>query len=161
MTSSPQKMARMGWGRSRLAAQRGFSIVTAIFLLVVLAGLGVVIVNVATVQHTSSQLDIQGTRAYQAARAGMEWGLYRALRAPAGFCPVGPTVTNSFALPSGSTLSQFTVTVSCIQTTNPVAGTAINVYQITATACNQPNAGTCPGINRTTDYVERQVQVTF
>ena len=69
---------------------RGFGIVTAVFLLVVLAGLGAALVNLSTVQHTASALDVQGARAYQAARAGIEWGLYRQLR------------NNSCAAPSSS-----------------------------------------------------------
>ena len=51
--------------------ERGFSIVTAIFLVVVLALLGAFIVSVTGLQQTSTQLDVQGVRAYQAARAGV------------------------------------------------------------------------------------------
>ena len=57
----------------------GFSLVTAIFLLVILASLGAFIVTISGVQQTSSALDMQGSRAYQAARAGIEWGTYQVL----------------------------------------------------------------------------------
>jgi Tfp pilus assembly protein PilX len=56
--------------------QQGFSLVTAIFLLVVLAGLGAVMATFFTNQQQSSALDVMGSRAYQAARAGIEWAVY-------------------------------------------------------------------------------------
>ena len=43
--------------------QRGFSIVTAIFLLVVLSFLGVAMVTFSAAQHQSSALDVMGSRA--------------------------------------------------------------------------------------------------
>jgi len=52
--------------------QSGFLLVTAIFLLVVLAALGAFILTISGTQQTSSALDVQGARAYQAARAGIE-----------------------------------------------------------------------------------------
>jgi MSHA biogenesis protein MshP len=55
-----------------LERQRGFSIATAIFLVVILSALGAAILLVSTMQHTSSAMDIKETRAYQAARAGVE-----------------------------------------------------------------------------------------
>jgi MSHA biogenesis protein MshP len=147
-------------------AERGFTVVSAIFLLVVLAGLGAAMLNISTSQHVSSQLDVQGARAYQAARAGIEWGLYEQLRL--GECAAAPT---PFSMPAGTTLSTFTVSVTCSHTsygsaveTNGIqlaAGASIDVYQITATACNNPTAGNCPGAPNGPDYVERQMQVTF
>jgi Tfp pilus assembly protein PilX len=54
-------------------SQCGFLLVTAIFLLVILAALGAFILTISGTQQTSSALDVQGSRAYQAARAGIEW----------------------------------------------------------------------------------------
>ena len=65
------------------AGSRGFAIVSAIFILVVLGALGAFIVNVSTNQQIGSALDIQGVRAYQAARAGVEWGIYQVQATPA------------------------------------------------------------------------------
>ena len=59
--------------------QSGFSLITAIFLLVILASLSAFIVTVSGVQQTSSALDVQGSRAYQAAHAGIEWASYQVL----------------------------------------------------------------------------------
>lgn len=137
--------------------QRGFSLVSAIFLLVVLAGLGVAMVSISTVHHTSSAFDVQGIRAYQAARAGVEWGLFQRIQNNA--CASAASTT-SFAL-TAPTLSSFTVTVQCVPTSGPTA--AQSRWTITSTACNQPAAGTgsCPNTNPANreEYVQRVIEV--
>jgi MSHA biogenesis protein MshP len=132
-----------------LACQRGFSIVSAIFLLVVLATLGALMVTFTTVQHTTVAQDVQGARAYQAARAGAEWGVYQIKKAG------GPSCSASTNLPLGGTLSGFAVTVTCAAT-GPVTEEGVNVmfYTITSTATTQ---GTAVGA---IDHIERQVLVT-
>lgn len=135
--------------------QRGFSLVTAIFLLVVLAGLAVAMVNLSTFQQTGSAMDAQGARVTQAARAGLEWGLYQQLRVRTdGSC----FADTAFVLPAGTTLSSFTVSVQCRLTTSP--GT-LRSWQITATACNQPGASGCPNPGNNADYIERRVQAVL
>nr|WP_314607299.1 agglutinin biogenesis protein MshP [uncultured Janthinobacterium sp.] len=131
---------------------RGFSIITAIFLLVVLSALGAALVSISTMQHAESALDVQGARAYQAARAGMEWGLYQ--QRVNGSC----SASSSFALPANGALAGFSVTVRCTQT----AG-AVPRFQVIATACNQPVGGVCATANATNhpDYVQRVVQAEF
>jgi len=139
---------------SRLAARRrsaGVGLITAIFLLVVLAGLGVAMVTVFTSQQQSSSLDVQGARAYQAARAGVEWGLFQQLRN--GSCVPATT----FALPAGSLLAGFTVTVTC----KASGADPLTRRVLEATACNLPGTdGTCPnGATNSPDYVQRKVEV--
>jgi MSHA biogenesis protein MshP len=137
--------------------QRGVAIATAIFLVVVLAALGAFLVTVSGLQQTSSALDLQGSKAYQAARAGIEWGAFQALRN--NNCAVASTTTSFVA---GGTLGDFTVTVGCTSTGYTEVATNGTVYQITATACNRPNAGTCPNIAAPgQNYVERQLQATM
>lgn len=131
--------------------QRGFSIVTAIFLIVVLAALGVFAVSMFRVQQTTAALDELGARGYQAAQAGIEWGAWQILRG-AGTCAAA---TGSLALPGS--LSGFTATVVCASTTHTEAGNPVTIYRLTATACNQPVAGACPNPAPGPDYVERQV----
>jgi MSHA biogenesis protein MshP len=135
--------------------QRGFSLVTAIFLLVVLAGLAAAMVNISTFQQTGSALDVQGTRVTQAARTGLEWGLYQQLRVRTDGSCFSDT---AFALPAGSSLSTFTVSVQCRLTTSP--GT-LRSWQITATACNQPGGSGCPNPGNNADYLERRVQAVL
>ena len=135
-----------------LRRMRGFSLVTAIFLLVVLAGLGAAMVNIFTLQQVESALDVQGVRAEQAARAGIEWGVYRQLID--GQCdPV-----KSFALPAGTSLSTFSVNVQCSRGTGP--GT-LTIWTITATACNQPGPAGCPNAGNNADYVQRRLQAVL
>ena len=57
--------------------QRGFGVIAAIVILVILAGLGAFVVSISTSQNITFAQDIQGARAYQAARAGLEWGISR------------------------------------------------------------------------------------
>lgn len=156
----PAVAAAVGATRAASAASRGrhpqsgVSLVTAIFLLVVLAMLGVAIVSVSGAHQISSALDVQGARAYQAARAGIEWGLYKQLRPSLQAACFG---TSTFALPAASNLSGFTVTVQCTLTAGQ--GT-LKRYQIVSTACNQPGPA-CPNPTNSPDYVQRVVQVEF
>lgn len=151
---------RTGSGRQA----RGFSMITAIFLLVVLSALGGFMVVFVSLQQNTIQADVQGVRAYYAARAGINWGLYRALDpdntiapAQAAFpgCPAG-TISGL-----GGTLAAFNVFVTCTATTPDATegSRTIRVYTITATACNQPACVVAPAVPPT-GYVERRVVVT-
>ena len=145
--------------RYRTGRMRGFSLVTAIFLLVVLAALAAVMVNISTFQQTESAMDVQGVRAEQAARAGLEWGLQRQISA--GLSAGAPCqVLTPFNLPAGTTLSAFTVSVQCSTATGP--GT-LTSWTITATACNQPAAvePRCPNPGNNADYVQRRLQAVL
>ena len=145
--------------RHRTGRMRGFSLVTAIFLLVVLAALAAVMVNISTFQQTESAMDVQGVRAEQAARAGLEWGLQQQISAglTAGAACIGPA---SFSLPAGTTLSSFSVSVQCSTATGP--GT-LTSWTITATACNQPGTVEpfCPNAGNNADYVQRRLQAVL
>ena len=59
--------------------QRGFSLVPALFLMIVLAALGAVAVRLLAVSQQTTVLAVQGTRAYAAARAGVDYAIYDAL----------------------------------------------------------------------------------
>jgi MSHA biogenesis protein MshP len=135
---------------TRRLRQTGFGLVSAIFLVVVLALLGTAMVAISTTQQQSSALDIEGVRAYQAAKAGIEWGLYQRLQL--GVC----TGANAnVPLPPGTSLSGFTVTVVCRPDTF-LGNTAV----ITATACNIPAGGSCPNnAPNNGGYVERVMEV--
>lgn len=127
---------------------------SAIFLLVVMASLGAFMLTFSTVQHTTSAQDIEGARAYQAARTGIEWGLYQAYQVPpppaaAPACPASPTLLPAL----DGTLAGFTVSVTCNNSDYVEADTPVRVYQFTSTAHNGAAAGS--------PYrVERQLRVT-
>lgn len=131
--------------------KRGSSLVAAIFLLVVIAGLGVFMLSIYSAQQRTSSMDVRGARAYQAAKAGIEWGSYQ-IMLPENSSPtlapyncVGVMGTPTFA----GSLQGYSVSVSCSQTTTTEGNNTIRVYQITATA----SAGTAPA----PDFVERQM----
>ena len=139
--------------------QRGFSLVTAIFLLVVLSALGAMMLTFFSAQQQSSALDVLGTRAYQAARAGVEWGAFHVIRsavadggAYAAACLPGPA--NSPVLTLGGTLKSFNVVVACQATAYSEASSTVTVYQLTSTS----KYGGQPG---QADYVERVVDATI
>lgn len=125
---------------------RGFAIVSAIFLLVVIAALGTFIVTISSTAQRTSELDIRGDRAYQAARTGVEWGLYQASLG-SGFCST-PT-TNTLAQLPGN-LAEFQVSVSCTSSTVVEGTTPQTIYGIVATASS--------GVVGSRNYVERQVR---
>ncbi|MFZ6750723.1 pilus assembly PilX family protein [Undibacterium sp. Ren11W] len=110
--------------------QRGFSLISAIFLLVVLTALGVFMLSMSTMQQTTSTQDMQGSKAYQAAKAGIEWGAYQILT-PVNLtaCP-GVTVLPTL----GGALAGFAVTVSCSSADFVEGGNTVRVYQLTSSA---------------------------
>ena len=137
----------------------GFSLVSAIFLLVVVTLLGAYVATLASSQHISEALDIEGARAYQAARTGVEWGAWQVLQAPAGgfrtTCD-GATYaapTNQALAGLAGNLSGFAVDVQCGSAGATEEGVNVRVYRLTVTA----SKGTLGGLV----YVERQLQATI
>ena len=125
--------------------QRGFALVSAIFILVILAGLGAAMVTFSGAQQAAISIDIQSARAYQAARSGIEWGAYQAAQVP-GFTCAGTPFSLSF---SGTDLAAFSTQVSCSATTHSEAGNTITLFQFTANATH--------GTVNIPDYVAREV----
>lgn len=138
---------------------RGVGLVTAIFLLVVLAALGVALVSIFNSQQQAILLDEQGARAQQAARAGIEWGLFQRLSANGGGCASGSTTTVALG---GDVLDKFTVSVSCTQVAGPVSSDPdikLDRWVIRATACAPARDNACPERWNNPDYVRRVVEV--
>lgn len=136
--------------------------VSALFVLVVLAALGAAMATFAQRQQLGSAAEIDAARALQSARAGLEWAAYQVLRnpAPPGAAPACFAAT-SFALAG---LAPFTVTVTCTRT--PGSGVlndgaqALVFYQLVATACNG-GGSSCPASGSLQPtYVERQLSWT-
>lgn len=124
------------------ARRRGFALVSAIFLLVVLSALGAFMVTLSSVQNTTSTQDLQGARAYQAARAGIEWSAYQILQ------NASCATSTALDLP-GVTLSGWLVQLQCTPRTYQEGPRAITIYQVTSTASS--------GVAGSTTYVERQL----
>ena len=127
-----------------LQPQRGFALLSALFILVVLAGLGVVAVRLAGVQHHSVSLTMQSARAFGAAQSGIEYGAYRALTS--GSCA---PVTLAF---SEGGLNGFNVNVTCTATSHAEGISTTTVYMLQAFAWS--------GNYATPDYVSRRIQAT-
>ena len=129
-------------------SKNGFALVSAIFLLVVIAALGLFAVSITKSQEQTSAMDVLGSRAYQAAKAGIEASIYQITKGGVSSCTNFPQPT----LPAGQ-LSNFTVIVTC-SSANYTEGTdTFSVYQLTATASS--------GVVGSAFYVERQLQVAI
>jgi len=129
--------------------QQGFLLPAAIFILVILAALGAYALNITSVQQNTSLQDTQGTRAYQAARAGVEWAAYRVLdpgNVALVACPVSPSALN---------IDNFVVSVTCSRSVDyNEQGTdhTIAMYEISSTASF--------GAVGTINFIQRQIQLT-
>jgi len=138
----------------RAATQRGFTLLSAVFLMTLLMLLSAYLVGLSVRQESGFSLDVLGSRAFAAARAGVEWGAYQALR--------GGGCGGSASLALDGSLAGFTASVtSTAQTfslpTNNEGGTTITVCSIASNACNQPSGGNCPNGTPGVNYVERQI----
>ena len=135
---------------------RGASLITAIFLLVVLGTLGTMMATFYAAQQQSSALDVLGSRAYQASRAGIEWGAFNvAQTAPgtlwpgcAAYPPPAPGLTLFASGALAGDLAVFSVTLTCSAVAAVQGGSPIVVYDFISTATNGGAAGNA-------DYVER------
>ena len=154
--------------------QTGFSLISAIFLLVVIAALGTFAVTLSTTQQQGEALDVLGSRAYQAARAGIEWGAFEIVQSQvsptfAQNCQAG--ATSASFVPAAATLNNFNVTVACVAksfvepvssvspsgavTTIHTAASPLWVYQLGVSAVT--NTATVGGYG----YVERGISVSI
>jgi len=156
--------ARRWTGKSSLS-MAGFTMVSAVFIIVVLALLATAITVVVSLQARSSALDVGAAFAYQSARAGLEWGVFQVLRVPPPNAvnpqPARPACFAATNIAMTGQLAGFTSSVSCSLTDVTDGANAFTVYRLTANACNIPNGGVCPnGGTTSATYVERQLVVT-
>ena len=127
--------------------------VSAIFLIVVLALLGAAMAKFSIMQHASSTQDYQGVRLYLAAQSGLEWGLYRILEPDSAASATLPSCwSGSATVTLAQDLAPFSTSVTCSATTTTEDDKSIATYLLVATAAS--------GTAGTQHYVERQVQTT-
>ena len=130
--------------RSTRARQRGVSIISAIFLLLLFAALATFMVSLTGTANITSAQDVQGSRAYQSAQAGLEWGLYQVLTPATASCAASTTLP--------SLVEGFSVTVACaMDGPYTEAGQVFSLYRLVSTA---KTPGAAPG---SIAFVERQV----
>lgn len=124
--------------------QRGFAAIAAVFLLVVLAALGAFMLTFSNTQQLTSAQDLQGSRAYWAARAGLAWAVSSAIAAPAA-CPVPPAPFD---------IEGFGVTIACARETFNEGGASVTIFRLDATATQ---GGAVGSVNR----IERSVSASL
>ncbi len=126
--------------------QSGFSLVPALFLIIVLASIGVIAVRMSVVGSQTVVLAMQGSRADAAARSGVEWAVYEAV------------VNNSCAASTSLSLTEgglngFTVNVSCSSASFTEGQDTVTVYTVEAFAFT--------GAYGQPDYISRRVRTTL
>lgn len=129
---------------NRHSSNAGFALLSALFILVVLAGLGVVAVRLLGVQHHSVSLALQGAKAFAAAQSGIEYGAYRAVA-------TGTCAATTFTFAEGG-LNGFDVQIDCAASAHGEGAATTTVYAIEAFAS--------AGIYGSPDYVSRRIQAT-
>jgi MSHA biogenesis protein MshP len=125
--------------------ERGFSLVLALFVIIVVALLGAVAVRLGAGEQQTVSLRILGDRAVEAAHTGVEWGAYRALNL--GTCSAG-----ALSLSEGA-LNGFSVTVTCTVTNHAQSNGTYHVYEIDSYAES--------GTYGRPDYVSRRINARF
>ena len=116
---------------------------TSIFLIVVLAGLGVAVMNLSNVEHDTTSKSFLSAKVYYGAKAGLDWGIQQAVAA-SWDC----STSGSFSLSQGA-FSGVSVVVSCTRGTH---GAGNLVWYITSKATT--------GSPGSLGYAERRMEAT-
>ena len=120
---------------TRGGAQEGMALIAALFMIIVVATLGVFALRIGANQQQTANLELLNYRAAAAAASGLEYGSNRAFN---GICAANPPLA----------VSNFTVTVVCNPpTVHVITGVNYSVYYLSATAVQ--------GVYGTPDFVQR------
>jgi MSHA biogenesis protein MshP len=127
-------------------AQRGFAAIAALFLLVVLAALGATMLALSNTAHLTSVQDVQGSRAYWAARGGLEWAIASVNAATPAGCPgiIAPALLDGFAM-----------VVTCTSQSYSEADASVHLFRLTSVATS---SGAVVG---SLGFVERSVSASL
>jgi MSHA biogenesis protein MshP len=132
--------------------QTGFAAVAAIFLVVILAALGGFMVSFSNTQQLTSAQDVQGSRAYWAARAGLEWGVGKASAVADPSTLVASTCSTGG---SPMSIDGFSVAVTCSVATYSEASTNKYILQL------QSQATTTGAVAGSIGYIERSISASL
>lgn len=125
-----------------MTKQAGFSLIGAIFVLVIVSLLGQYLLRISGIQRQTTILALQTARANQAANAGIEWGSFQIIN-NSGNCPASTTLSPA--------ITNFTTTVRCSQLGSyDENGTITTFYRITS----QSRYGSYGDV----DYVSRTLE---
>jgi len=104
---------------------RGFSLITTLFLLVVVSGLASYLVNLSISQQYTAALTVSALRGRHAALSGLEWVAYR-IKNVASSCP---------AVPSSMTIEGFDVALtSCTESSVTEGLATYSLFDVTVSA---------------------------
>jgi MSHA biogenesis protein MshP len=106
---------------------QGFSLIVTLFVILVLAALGLFAVRIAETQQQSVDFGLLEARAQAAAASGIQYGANRALKAAT--CAATKTLNLT-----AKGLTGFSVTITCTATNHTVSGTNYQSYALVATA---------------------------
>jgi MSHA biogenesis protein MshP len=123
-----------GNGRHRCAMRiqlRGFAMITAIFLLVILGSFAAFAVTFSTNTAATHAISVQGVRAYEAARTGLEWATYQVKDPNGTLAPGATNLPACFASPKTlvlpAAMGSFSVQVTC--TRYPASAASPNYHE--------------------------------
>lgn len=142
-SKNKQKMIKF---KNKKNKNKGFALVSAVFILVILAMMSSFIISISIISNKTTEFSLQGTRAYFAAKTGLDWGIKQIISNPT-VCPA----TTALSLTQGG-LKGFVSTVSCSATQYTEGSSTFNVFNLTALATK--------GSFGNVDYVSRQMQVS-
>ena len=125
-----------------LSTQRGFAAIAAVSLVVILAAFGAFMVSFSNTQQLNSAQDVQGSRAYWAARAGLEWAI-----ASQG---VGATACWSTTPPAS--IDGFNLAISCAPSSFTEGTATVYVFRLSSVA----STGTVGSVG----FIERSVSAS-
>lgn len=106
-------MMLMSTTHPNIKYQSGVSVVTAIFLVVILALMGVGMVSILTTSQQSISQEYTSAKAYMAGRSCLQWGMYQSIFAPGS--AVG-THNGAFSNNTGLFNTQCETTIDSITT---------------------------------------------
>jgi MSHA biogenesis protein MshP len=124
-------------------AQHGFAAIAAVFLVLILAAFGAFMVSFSNTQQLNSAQDLQGSRAYWAARAGLEWAI------------VSVGASACWATTPPATIDGFNMAISCsvLSYTEGVSAGPVLIFRLESVA----STGTVGSLG----FIERSVSASL
>jgi len=113
---------------ARLRSQRGSALIVALFLITVVAALGIAAMRLSTDQSQAATLEVLQVRAVAAAHAGLEYWTRRATENTV--CPPEPPIVFG----PGDGFDGFRVAAQCVRIEAGTPAAPVVVYDITSVA---------------------------
>jgi len=129
-----------------MSHQQGFTLVTAIFILVIASVMSVFVISTTVTQQATSTYALQGARAYRAAQSGIQWGIRRVLE-DNQWAVLCTGADNNFVV------NDFNVSVICTFTQYTEGDFDFCVFQMASVATR--------GVFGSVDFVQRRLQLVL